>query len=43
MTNKKYGRIVDTPIVGGGAYAINKTCAISSTGHGELFIRTVAA
>jgi beta-aspartyl-peptidase (threonine type) len=43
MTNKKYGRIGDTPIVGAGVYANNLTCAISSTGHGELFIRAVAA
>lgn len=43
MTNKKYGRIGDTPIIGSGTYANNKTCAISCTGHGELFIRAVAA
>lgn len=43
MTNKKYGRIGDTPIPGIGTYANNKTCAISCTGHGELFIRAVAA
>jgi len=43
MTNKKYGRIGDTPIIGAGNYANNKTCAISCTGHGELFIRAVAA
>jgi beta-aspartyl-peptidase (threonine type) len=43
MTNKKYGRIGDTPIIGAGVYANNKTCAISSTGHGELFIRSIAA
>jgi beta-aspartyl-peptidase (threonine type) len=43
MTNKKYNRIGDTPIIGSGCYANNKTCAISSTGHGELFIRAVAA
>lgn len=43
MTNKKYNRIGDTPIIGAGCYANNKTCAISSTGHGELFIRAVAA
>lgn len=39
MTNKKYGRIGDTPIIGAGTYASNKTCAISCTGHGEYFIR----
>lgn len=43
MTNKKYNRIGDTPIIGAGCYAYNQTCAISSTGHGELFIRAVAA
>lgn len=43
MTNKKYNRIGDTPIIGAGCYANNATCAISSTGHGELFIRAVAA
>jgi L-asparaginase / beta-aspartyl-peptidase len=43
MTNKKYGRIGDSPIIGIGTYANNKTCAISCTGHGEMFIRSVAA
>lgn len=43
MTNKKYGRIGDSPITGCGNYANNKTCAISCTGHGEMFIRAVAA
>src|ERR1044071_4501315 len=43
MTNKKYGRIGDTPVIGSGTYANNKTCAISCTGHGEVFIRAVAA
>lgn len=43
MTNKKYGRIGDTPMIGAGTYANNRTCAISCTGHGELFIRSVAA
>lgn len=43
MTNKKYGRIGDTPIIGAGTYANNKTCAISCTGHGEPFICAVAA
>ena len=43
MTNKKYGRIGDTPMIGSGTYANNGTCAISCTGHGEMFIRTVAA
>ncbi|HXD92807.1 MAG TPA: isoaspartyl peptidase/L-asparaginase [Bacteroidia bacterium] len=43
MTNKKYGRIGDSPIIGAGTYANNNTCAISCTGHGELFIRSVVA
>ncbi len=43
MTNKQYGRIGDTPVIGSGTYANNKTCAISCTGHGEPFIRAVAA
>ena len=43
MTNKKYGRIGDSPMIGAGTYANNKTCAISCTGHGEIFIRSVAA
>jgi beta-aspartyl-peptidase (threonine type) len=43
MTNKKFGRIGDTPLIGCGTYANNKTCAISATGHGEPFIRAVAA
>lgn len=43
MTNKKYGRIGDSPMIGAGTYANNATCAISCTGHGEIFIRSVAA
>ena len=43
MTLKKYGRIGDTPIIGAGTYADNKTCAVSATGHGEYFIRNVVA
>lgn len=43
MTNKQYGRIGDSPLIGCGTYANNKTCAISCTGHGEPFIRAVAA
>ena len=43
MTNKKYGRIGDSPIIGAGTYANNQTCAISCTGHGEPFICAVAA
>ncbi len=43
MTNKRYGRIGDTPLPGAGTYADNKTCAVSCTGHGEFFMRSVAA
>lgn len=43
MTNKKHGRVGDTPIIGAGTYANNKTCAVSCTGHGEFFIRSVVA
>lgn len=43
MTNKQYGRIGDSPIIGAGTYANNKTCAVSCTGHGEYFIRNVVA
>jgi beta-aspartyl-peptidase (threonine type) len=43
MTNKKWGRVGDSPLIGAGTYANNKTCAISCTGHGELFIRAVVA
>ncbi len=39
MTNKKFGRIGDTPIIGAGNYANNRTCAVSGTGHGEYFMR----
>ena len=41
MTNKKYGRVGDVPIIGAGTYANNNTCALSATGHGEYFIRNV--
>lgn len=43
MSNKKYNRIGDSPIIGAGTYANNKTCAVSSTGWGEYFIRGVVA
>lgn len=43
MTNKKFGRAGDSPIIGAGTYANNKTCAVSCTGHGEFFIRAVVA
>ncbi|WP_237524186.1 isoaspartyl peptidase/L-asparaginase family protein [Shewanella sp. KX20019] len=39
MTNKRYGRIGDSPIIGAGTYAENGVCAVSATGHGEYFIR----
>lgn len=42
MTNKKYGRVGDVPLIGAGTYANNNTCGISATGTGEYFIRTVA-
>ncbi len=42
MTNKKYGRIGDVPLIGAGTYANNNTCGVSATGTGEYFIRTVA-
>ncbi|MCB8998861.1 MAG: isoaspartyl peptidase/L-asparaginase [Bacteroidales bacterium] len=43
MTNKQYGRIGDSPIIGAGTYANNKTCGVSATGHGEFFIRYTVA
>ena len=43
MTNKQFGRIGDTPIIGAGTYANNNTCAVSCTGHGEYFIKNVVA
>jgi beta-aspartyl-peptidase (threonine type) len=43
MTNKRWGRIGDSPIVGAGTYADNATCAVSATGSGEYFIRAVVA
>lgn len=43
MTNKRQGRVGDSPIIGAGTYAKNGICAVSATGHGEYFIRTVAA
>ena len=42
MTNKKFGRVGDSPIIGAGLYA-DSNCAVSSTGHGEFFMRTLAA
>lgn len=43
MVNKRFGRVGDSPIIGAGTYADNKTCAVSCTGHGEYFIRNVIA
>lgn len=43
ITNKRYGRIGDTPVIGAGTYAENGVCAISSTGYGEYYLRCVAA
>ncbi len=43
MTNKKFGRVGDSPMIGAGTYANNNTCAVSCTGSGEYFIRGVVA
>ncbi|MFN3293565.1 MAG: isoaspartyl peptidase/L-asparaginase, partial [Gemmobacter sp.] len=43
MTGKTPGRVGDSPVVGGGTFADNATCAVSGTGHGEVFIRWCAA
>ncbi len=43
MTNKKFGRVGDSPLIGAGNYANNQTCAVSCTGSGEFFIRSVVA
>lgn len=43
MTGKRWGRVGDSPIIGAGTYASNASCAVSATGHGEYFIRTVVA
>jgi L-asparaginase / beta-aspartyl-peptidase len=43
ITNKEFGRIGDSPIIGAGTYANNRTCAVSCTGDGEYFIRSVVA
>lgn len=43
MSDKKYGRVGDSPIIGAGTYANNKTCGVSSTGWGEYFIRLAVA
>lgn len=43
MTNVKYGRVGDSPVIGAGTYANNKTCAVSCTGDGEYFLRALPA
>lgn len=43
MTGKRWGRVGDSPIIGAGTYASNASCAVSATGHGEYFIRSVVA
>jgi beta-aspartyl-peptidase (threonine type) len=43
MTGKRFNRIGDSPIIGAGTYADNRSCAVSATGHGEIFIRAAVA
>ena len=43
MTNKRFGRVGDSPVIGAGTYADNNTCAVSCTGWGEYYIRLVMA
>ena len=43
MTNKRWGRVGDSPLIGAGTYADNRSCAVSATGHGEYFIRATVA
>ena len=43
MSNKQFGRVGDSPIIGAGTYADNRSCAVSATGHGEFFMRHVVA
>jgi beta-aspartyl-peptidase (threonine type) len=43
MTNKRWNRVGDTPVIGAGTFADNATCAVSCTGHGEFFIRWTVA
>jgi beta-aspartyl-peptidase (threonine type) len=43
MTGKRFGRIGDSPLIGAGTYADNRSCAVSATGHGEIFIRAAVA
>ena len=42
-TNKRYGRVGDSPVIGAGTYASNSSCAVSGTGHGEYFMRWTVA
>jgi beta-aspartyl-peptidase (threonine type) len=43
MTGKRFGRIGDSPLIGAGTYADDRSCAVSATGHGEMFIRAAVA
>jgi beta-aspartyl-peptidase (threonine type) len=43
LTNKRFGRVGDSPLIGAGTYADNGSCAVSATGHGEIFIRFAVA
>ena len=43
MTGKRWGRVGDSPVIGAGTYADNRSCAVSATGHGEYFIRHTVA
>ncbi len=43
MSNKRFGRVGDSPIIGAGTYADNETCGVSGTGHGEFFMRNLVA
>jgi len=43
MTGKRWGRIGDSPVIGAGTYVVNRSCAVSATGHGEYFIRHTVA
>jgi L-asparaginase / beta-aspartyl-peptidase len=43
MTGKRYNRVGDSPLIGAGTYADDRSCAVSATGHGEIFIRAAVA
>ena len=43
MTDKRFQRVGDSPIIGAGTYADDRSCAVSATGHGEIFIRAAVA